>query len=201
LNERTTSHPAPESGSAGEPSPDGFAPDPAGEFPFNPVDYLFHLQGAVGRLRDAQIEPGLNLLDLNVARYRVLTVIGRLGACTMSELAMLSAVDRTTLTRAIDQLIEANLVQRQRDTTDRRKVVVVLSAEGDALRRRADAFVCNHGRYLLEGVGEGTMREFIRLAQMLVARLAPDAAAARAILAFHLGGADTPAGDDEGERR
>jgi DNA-binding MarR family transcriptional regulator len=111
----------------------------------------------------------------------------------MSELAMLSAVDRTTLTRAIDQLIEAGLVQRQRDVADRRKVVVVLSPEGNALRQRADAFVCNHGRYLLDGVADAMMRDFIRLQQMLVARLAPDAGASRAILAFGLPDSEAPA--------
>src|SRR5512143_2273161 len=163
-----------------EASPEGgVGPDPRGEFPVNPADYLFHLQGAVGRLRDAQLEPVLSLLDLNVARYRVLSVMGRLGACTMSELAMLSSVDRTTLTRAIDQLIEAGLVRRHKDASDRRKVLVTLTPDGDALRARADAFVSNHGRYLIEGVGDEEMRAFIRLEQMLVSRLAPDAATAR----------------------
>jgi DNA-binding MarR family transcriptional regulator len=175
-----------------------FGPDPCGEFPFNPTDYLFHLLHAIGRLKESQVEAALGLLDLNIPRYRVLTMLGRLGPCSMSELAMISAIDRTTLTRAIDQLIGADFVRRDRDPGDRRKVVIALAPAGQALCRRADDFVCNHGRYLMEGVDDALMRDFIRLERTLVARLAPDAAAAQAILAYSLPDAgDTTPSDAE----
>lgn len=162
------------------------APDPLGEFPSNVSDYLFYLLVAIGRLRDAQLEPGLQLLGLGLVRYRVLSVIGRVGACTMSELATFSSIDRTTLTRAIDQLLESDLVERLKNERDRRIVRVAITPAGEALRARAEAFVSQHGHYLLADIPDDLQRQFVRLEQALVARLAPDASAARSILDFRL---------------
>jgi DNA-binding MarR family transcriptional regulator len=136
-------------------------------------------------VRDSQLEPGLSLLDLNLARYRSLVVVGRLEKCTMSELAMFTSIDRTTLTRSVDQLLSAGLVERMKDEGDRRLVWITLTPEGEALRRKADAFVSNHGRYLLEGVPEPLQREFIRLQKFLIAKLAPDLQSAQSILDFN----------------
>lgn len=158
--------------------------DPAGEFPLNSVDYLFYLLSAIGRLRESQLEPALQILDLNLARHRAMEVIGRLGPCTMSELATFTSVDRTTLTRSVDQLLTSGLVERNKDPVDRRLVYVALTDAGRALQARASAFVGNHGRYLLEGISEAEQREFIRLQRLLVAKLAPDAPAAEQILNY-----------------
>lgn len=181
---------APEAHSAGEaacgdpPAPN--APDPLGEFPSNVTDYLFYLLVAVARLRDTQLEPGLQLLGLGLVRYRVLAVVGHVGACTMSELATFSSIDRTTLTRAIDQLLESGLVERLKNERDRRVVRVAITPAGETLRARAEAFVSQHGHYLLADIPEELQRQFVRLEQALVGRLAPDAAAARSILDFRL---------------
>lgn len=170
--------------------------DPTGEFPLNSVDYLFYLLSAIGRLRESQLEPALQILDLNLARHRALEVIGRLGPCTMSELATFTSVDRTTLTRSVDQLLTSGLVERKKDPVDRRLVYVALTEAGQALQTRATAFVVNHGRYLLEGVSETEQREFIRLQRLLVAKLAPDVQAAEQILSFSRRPA---AGDGDGD--
>ena len=162
------------------------APDPRGEFPSNVTDYLFYLLVAISRLRDTQLEPGLQLLGLGLVRYRVLAVIGRVGACTMSELATFSSIDRTTLTRAVDQLLESDLVERLKSERDRRVVRVAITPEGEALRARAEAFVSQHGHYLLADIPEDMQRQFARLERALVSRLAPDAASARSILDFRL---------------
>lgn len=168
------------------------APDPEGEFPSNVTDYLFYLLVAISRLRDTQLEPGLQLLGLGIVRYRVLAVIGRVGACTMSELATFSSIDRTTLTRAVDQLLESDLVERLKSERDRRVVRVAITPEGEALRARAEAFVSQHGHYLLADVPEEMQRQFARLERALVMRLAPDAASARSILDFRLPPSDVP---------
>jgi len=171
------------------------APDPAGDFPSNVTDYLFYLLVAIGRLRDAQLEPGLQLLGLGLVRYRVLAVVGRVGACTMSELATFSSIDRTTLTRAVDQLLESDLVRRLKSERDRRVVRVAITPSGEALRARAEAFVSQHGHYLLADVPDELQRQFVRLEQGLVSRLAPDAASARSILDFRLPDIETPEPD------
>ena len=102
----------------------------------------------------------------------------------MSELAMFTSIDRTTLTRSVDQLLSAGLVERLKEMGDRRLVLITLTPEGEKMRLKGEAFVSNHGRYLLEGVPELEQRAFVQLQKGLIAKLAPDPLTAKSILAF-----------------
>src|SRR6201999_2536378 len=86
--------------------------DPADEFPFAVDDYLLHLVVAIYQFRDSRLDQVLRPLGLNVSRYRVLSVLERFGASTMTELASFTAMERTTLTRIADQLVAADFVTR-----------------------------------------------------------------------------------------
>jgi DNA-binding MarR family transcriptional regulator len=70
---------------------------------------------------------------LSYAKWIALASLARFGECSMTRLARLSAADRTTLTRSIDGLIRDGLVERGAQASDRRKVVVRLTAEGQAI--------------------------------------------------------------------
>ena len=73
---------------------------------------------------------------LSFAKWVALASLARFGECSMTRLARLSAADRTTLTRSIDGLIRDGLVERGTLASDRRKVVVRLTPEGQALLAR-----------------------------------------------------------------
>jgi DNA-binding MarR family transcriptional regulator len=73
---------------------------------------------------------------LSYAKWIALASLARFGECSMTRLARLSAADRTTLTRSIDGLIRDGLVERGTQASDRRKVVVRLTAEGQAILGR-----------------------------------------------------------------
>lgn len=76
------------------------------------------------------LEAELKPLLLNVSRHRALSSIDRLARCTMRELAEFMAVDRTTLTRTLDQLAHAGLVDRTTPREDRCQVVLTLATAG-----------------------------------------------------------------------
>lgn len=73
---------------------------------------------------------------LSFAKWVALASLARFGECSMTRLARLSAADRTTLTRSIDGLIRDGLVERGAQASDRRKVVVRLTPEGQAILGR-----------------------------------------------------------------
>jgi DNA-binding MarR family transcriptional regulator len=148
--------------------------DPKGEFPVDLTTYVFHLFTVVARHREALLEAALKPLDLNVSRHRALTSIDRLAPCTMRELAQFIAVDRTTLTRTLDQLADAGLVERSTPREDRRQVVLTLTAGGKTACRRSLQAIYRVNRDLLEGMGEDEQRALCRGLDQLVARLAPD---------------------------
>ena len=148
--------------------------DPKGEFPVDLTTYVFHLFTVAARHREARLDLALKPVGLSVPRHRALSSIERLQPCTMRELAAFMAVDRTTLTRTLDQLADAGLVERATPREDRRQVVLTLTAAGKALCRRSLQAVYRVNRELLEGMEEAQQRALARGLDRLVARLAPD---------------------------
>ncbi len=148
--------------------------DPTGEFPIDLTTYAFHLFTVVARHREARLEAALRPLALNVSRHRALSSIDHLAPCTMRELAEFMAVDRTTLTRTLDQLADAGLVERTTPREDRRQVVLTLTAAGKTACRRSLQAIYRVNRDLLEGMCEEEQRALTRGLDRLVARLASD---------------------------
>jgi DNA-binding MarR family transcriptional regulator len=156
--------------------------DPTGEFPFDVVTYLFHLFAVLGRHREAALEGAFRPLGLNVARYRALSVVARLEPLGMSELADFSAVDRTTMTRTVDQLVTAGFVLRETPPTDRRQVLLRVTPAGRGANQQALRAVYQINRRALDGFDEQSQRQFARLEQRMVANLVPDPALTRRLL-------------------
>jgi len=78
--------------------------------------------------------------DLRLDWYDVLyqlTVAG--GRMRMHELAEATLFSRTECTRIVDRMERAGLVQRERADQDRRGVYALMTADGQALFRRAAA--------------------------------------------------------------
>ncbi len=166
-----------------EPSSLNASADPRGEFPFAPPDYVFMLLAAIARYRDAELEKLLRPLDLTVARHRALQVIERFEPCGMSELADFSVVDRTTMTRTVDQLVAGGWVERA-IPADRRQVLLTLTPAGRDKLAAAVALVWRRNRDDLEGIEDDAQRALVRLSQDLVANLAPDPEARELLLTF-----------------
>ena len=150
--------------------------DPSDEFPIDLTTYVFHLFTVVARHREALLEAALRPLSLNVSRHRALTSLERLAPCTMSELAAFVAVDRTTLTRTVDQLADAGLVERTTPREDRRQVVLTLTDTGKVACRHALQAIYRVNRDLLEGVPEPEQRGLARALDRLLERMVDDPA-------------------------
>src|SRR5204862_5890907 len=106
---------------------------------------------------------------LNVGRWRALAVIRRIENCTMSELALLSGVERTTLTRAVDQLVADGLVERWTSPSDRRRVNLGLTEKGEVVYGEAVKILLSNNAGVLDGVDPERVREAARLLQDIVA--------------------------------
>lgn len=150
--------------------------DPKGEFPVDLATYIFHLFMVVGRRREARIEAALKPLGLSVARHRALTVIWSLESCTMSELAEFSATDRTTLTRTVDQLVEAGLVERITPRADRRQVLLNLTEEGRLTCRRSFQAAFRVNQELLSNLTDEDQRGMARVFERFLGQLVDDPA-------------------------
>jgi DNA-binding MarR family transcriptional regulator len=155
-------------------------PDAAGDDAVGGVlgltDYIFHLFAVVGRHREARLEAGLKSLGLNLTRYRALSVVSGIGPCTMSELADFTAVDRTTLTRTVDQLVETALVERTTPREDRRQVVLTLTEAGRELCQRSMQVIFAVNRELTTDLPEADKRAAAAMLEQVLAQLVPEPA-------------------------
>ncbi|MBP8310067.1 MAG: MarR family transcriptional regulator [Burkholderiaceae bacterium] len=84
-------------------------------------------------------KPLLEPLGLTYPQYLVMLVLWEGDGITVSAVGERLALDSGTLTPLLKRLEAARLVQRLRDATDERRVLLLLSAKGRALKARASA--------------------------------------------------------------
>lgn len=156
------------------------APDPEGQFPLDAPEYIFYLLFQIDRRRNAAFEPIIEPLGLTIATWRTLSIIRRLEGCTMKVLSTYSTIDRTTLTRSVDQLVDAGLVSRSTPPTDRRKVNLAVTEAGEAIHTAVVTKLMTFNREILEPVSDEDLRDTTRTLQTTLRTLvqAPDEAEA-----------------------
>jgi len=137
----------------------------------NSVFYLF--TQIVGR-RNRHLAAALRPFAIAVAQWRVLAVLHARPDCTMSGLADLTTVDRTTLTRTLDRMVAEGLVARRADTQDWRSVRLRLTGGGEALFRQVWPKVAEQNRHAVRGLGAAELARFRASLHRMVRNLDPD---------------------------
>ena len=154
------------------------------ELPFDAPTYLLHLLAAISRYRDVELDKALAPIKLTAARYRALNAVAIFEPCPMGELAEFIGVDRTTITRTVDQLVAAGLVERHTPASDRRQVVLSATRAGRVTVSRARPIVFDLNKRVLEGVPDKDQRAVIRAEQRMFANLAVEPRAIERMLSF-----------------
>ena len=67
---------------------------------------------------------------ITLAQCHAVVEIGRRGSMNLNDLAVLMEVDKSTMSRTINALVEAGLVTRALNNDDRRYVVIQLTEDG-----------------------------------------------------------------------
>ncbi|MBS0410426.1 MAG: winged helix-turn-helix transcriptional regulator [Proteobacteria bacterium] len=152
----------------------------SGEIP----DYLFYLLFHATRQREIAFDAAFVDTGINMNRLRTLSVIRRLEGCTMKDLARLTAIDRTTLTRSVDQLVQQGLVERSTPAGDRRKVQMCLSPAGLAFHTEALKVVADFNRRALDGVPRKDQVKMLGILNRVIHNLTGDTSAAQELITF-----------------
>lgn len=100
-------------------------------------DYLPYLVNRVGNIIADQF--GAETLAphrLSIALWRVMVVLASAGSQRQIDLADLTSIDASTLSRIVTRLVRMGLVTRTRSASSNREVAVALSAKGNALVAR-----------------------------------------------------------------
>ena len=161
-----------------------YSTDSTGEFPLDVPEYLFHLLSQASRRRDSVLDTELASISLTAARIRTLAIIRRVEGCTMNTLAQLSTIDRTTLTREVDQLVALDLVSRSTPPHDRRQISLSLTPIGEKIYRQGIPILRAFNRKVLTGAQDDKLREVVRTLRIAVRNLIADPAKAEDVIAF-----------------
>jgi DNA-binding MarR family transcriptional regulator len=100
---------------------------------FDLDSHVFYWLTQVIGARDRELTQGLREFGLRVPEWRALAALYSRQHCTMSELADLATIDRTTLTRTVDRMQDAGWLSRLADGDDMRVTRLELTAAGRKL--------------------------------------------------------------------
>ncbi len=112
---------------------------------------FFWLTQVIGA-RDRELAQGLRGYGLRVPEWRALAALYSTQGCTMSALAELATIDRTTLTRTVDRMQEAGWLARRADGADLRVTRLALTAAGRRMFERVWPDVQRLNDLALEGL-------------------------------------------------
>ena len=100
-------------------------------------DYLPYLVNRVGTIIAEQFgAEALAPHRLSIAMWRVMAVLASSGSQRQTDLAALTSIETSTLSRLVTRMSRAGLVTRTRSTSSNREVAVALSAKGETLVAR-----------------------------------------------------------------
>ena len=144
------------------------------DYPAPLADYFFHMLFVAARSHDASLDKMVRQFRVDVPGARAIVVIHRLGTCTMGELADYCVTDRTTMTRIVDHLVSAGLVERQKPREDRRQVQLSLTPSGKQVYAEGSHQVEAKHRALLAGLSESDVRLATELLVRISGRMVED---------------------------
>lgn len=104
-----------------------------------PRDTRLSLPMALLRAREAvmaRFRPVLALADINEQQWRVLRVLAESGPMDATEVASRANILAPSLTRMIKAMTDRGVIRQERDDRDRRRIVLSITPEGEALIAR-----------------------------------------------------------------
>lgn len=118
---------------------------------------FFWLTQVIGA-RDRELAQGLREFGLRVPEWRALAALYAKKHSTMSELAELATIDRTTLTRTVDRMQDAGWLERLADDADMRVTRLSLTAAGRRMFDRIWPEVERLNALALDGLSKAEIR-------------------------------------------
>ncbi len=105
--------------------------------------------------------------DLNIPQWRIFCILAQHPGLSAREVAERTAMDKVAVSRAVNQLLERELIIRSFDAGDRRKSILTLSNSGVDVYNQVAPYALDYERRLLSGMSEEDVASFYRIADAL----------------------------------
>lgn len=126
---------------------------------------------SLSRLVTSLYRPVLEPHGVTYPQYLVLTVLTRLGTCSIGDIGRATRLDHGTLTPLLRRMADRGLLTLDRSAADARSVTVSLTSEGEALGPVLHKARCHLGESL--GMTEQEVRRLQTTLHQLTDRLDP----------------------------
>lgn len=113
-----------------------------------------------------------NTTGIHLARWRLLFMIGRVGACTQTDLTRETTIGPAAVTRILKDMERQELVTRSPSTTDSRQVIVQLTDKGRAVVKRTAKLRQDFLDAALKGLSASDTASLERILEHVEANLA-----------------------------
>lgn len=127
--------------------------------------------GALAGLHKTFTERLFSGADITHSEFHVLWLLRSTGPCSPTDLAR--HVQQTTagMTRTLDRLERAELVERRAHASDRRRVEVVVTTKGESVADEMQALELSAFEEVLDGLGAADRKELAGRLDRLIERL------------------------------
>jgi MarR family transcriptional regulator, organic hydroperoxide resistance regulator len=134
-------------------------------------DSVGWLLNNAARLASRRLSSKLAGYNVTPPQWGVLVALWEQDGLSLSELAKRSFFDGPTMTGIVDRLEKANLVERRRDSTDRRVISVYLTEEGKRLQDQLPALSEDANRDATAGLSPDEIDRFVHTLRKIIANL------------------------------
>jgi MarR family transcriptional regulator, organic hydroperoxide resistance regulator len=122
------------------------------------AEYLPYLVNRVGNIIADQFgAEALAPHGLSIAMWRVMAALASSGGQRQIDLADLTSIDASTLSRLVSRLMRTGIVTRTRSASSNREVIVRLSAKGQALVARLIRIALEYESEAISGLSAGDL--------------------------------------------
>ncbi|TRX75685.1 MarR family winged helix-turn-helix transcriptional regulator [Pseudomonas mangiferae] len=135
-----------------------------------PLHYsLGHLIHLANQYKDGLLDKHLSSHDVTVAQFKVLLLLARDGLDSPAALCRPLALDSGAMTRMLDRLESKGLIERTRNTEDRRQIRLSLTEQGRAFSLHGSRIAADAMNELIDPLEPGEVDELQRLLRKLLA--------------------------------
>ncbi|WP_418317663.1 MarR family winged helix-turn-helix transcriptional regulator [Piscinibacter sakaiensis] len=131
-------------------------------------DYLAYLLARTSHLISAEFHAVVQRARLPVLQWRVLATLADGSARTIGEVATMVLIPQSTLTRIAERMVQAGLLQRAADSSDRRFTRIRLTDDGLALADRLVQQAREHEAAVVDALGADDARALKRILHKLI---------------------------------
>lgn len=122
-----------------------------------------------------QLERKLGILDMvessccgvSFAQCHAIVEIGKAGTISLNDLADMLGLDKSTMSRTINNLVNNEMVVRETDPDDRRYIQIKLTEAGERSYREIEAGMAGYFRQIYQAIPEMKREQVIESLEIL----------------------------------